>query len=199
MTDRSVERTHASLLERLREGGRTGAAWAEFVARYGDRILGWCRRWGLQDADAHDVSQTVLLKLSERTRTFVYDPQRSFRAYLKTLTNYALRDFLTDRPGPAAVGGSVALELLHTAEARTDFEQRLNDAFDQEIAERAMAVVRGRVEPHTWEAFDRTARLGRPAAEVAGELGMKVATVFKARSKVQQMIRDEIRALDPPE
>jgi RNA polymerase sigma-70 factor (ECF subfamily) len=199
MTDDTVGRTHPSLLERLRAGARDERAWAEFVHRYGARILGWCRKWHLQEADAQDVTQTVLLKLAERMRTFVYDPGRSFRAYLKTLTNYALSDFLADRTGAAAVGGSGALEVIQAAEARTDLAQEVSAAFDQEIVERAMELVRERVEPHTWRAFHLTAIEGRSGAEVAQELDMKVATVFKARSKVQQMLREEIRLLDPGE
>lgn len=197
MTDPAADRTHPSLLGRLRAKGGDEPAWVEFVARYGDRILGWCRKWGLQDADAQDVTQTVLLKLADRMRTFEYDPRRSFRAYLKTLTNYALTDFLADRTGPAAIGGSVALEVIQTAAARTDLTHELAAAFDHELVDLAMSRVRERVEPHTWQAFQMTAAEGRSGAEVAAALGMKVATVFKARSKVQQMIRDEIRILDP--
>ena len=36
--------------------------WAtEFVPR----ILEWCRRWGLQDSDAHDVTQDVWIKVDK--------------------------------------------------------------------------------------------------------------------------------------
>ena len=51
----------------------------EFMARYGPKIHAWCRRWGLQEADAQDVTQMVLLRLSVKVREFVYDPSRSFR------------------------------------------------------------------------------------------------------------------------
>jgi DNA-directed RNA polymerase specialized sigma24 family protein len=42
------------------------AAWNEFVERYGRRIYGWCRQWGLQEADAEDVTQDVLLRLARK-------------------------------------------------------------------------------------------------------------------------------------
>jgi RNA polymerase sigma-70 factor (ECF subfamily) len=56
-----------------------------------------------------------------------------------------------------------------------------------------------RVVPRTWEAFERTALRGESGAEAATALGMKVATVFVARSKVQKMIQEELRKLDGPE
>jgi RNA polymerase sigma factor (sigma-70 family) len=198
--DRSSTRTSPSLLGRLRQENRDEAAWGEFVRRYGAQILAWCRKWGLQEADAHDVTQTVLLRLAHKMPTFSYDPGRSFRAYLKSLTNYAFYDLLESRKKPgAAAGGSVALDVLQSVEAREDLVQQLNSAFDQELLEEAMERVRARVEPHTWEAFRLTAIEGQAGAAAAERLGMKVATVFKARSKVQQMLQEEIHRLDEPD
>jgi RNA polymerase sigma factor (sigma-70 family) len=54
----------------------------------------WCRRWGLQEADAQDVTQAVLARLAAKMNSFRYDPAGSFRAYLKTLARYAWCDFL---------------------------------------------------------------------------------------------------------
>src|SRR5262249_1489126 len=109
------------------------------------------------------------------------------RAYLKTLTNYAVYDFLESRkrPGAAGDGGSMALEQLQTIAARDDLLEGLKDAFDQALLEEAMQRVRQRVEPHTWEAFRLTAIEGLSGAEAAQQLQLKVATVYKARSKVQ--------------
>ena len=198
MNSNSAARTSPSLLDRLRQNDEQ--AWGEFVRRYGAQILVWCRKWKLQEADAQDVTQNVLVKLSDKMRTFSYDPARSFRAYLKTLTNYALCDFLESRKRlGAAAGGSVAMDVLNTVEARDDLVEQLKSAFDQELLDEAMERVESRVEPHTWEAFRLTAFEGMSGADVAEKLAMKVATVFKARSKVQQMLQDEIRKLEEPE
>jgi RNA polymerase sigma factor (sigma-70 family) len=200
MADSSAARTSSSLLGRLRQEAPDQQAWAEFVRRYGAQIYRWCCKWKLQEADAQDVTQTVLVKLAEKMRTFSYDPSRSFRAYLKTITNYALCDFLESRKRPgAAGGGSQVLDLLQTIEARADLVEELKTAFDHELLDEAMERVRRRVEPHTWEAFRQTAVDGLSGAEVARKLAMKVATVFKARSKVQQMLQEEMRTLEKPE
>ena len=200
MMNNSAARTSPSLLGQLRQETRDEQAWSEFVRRYGVQILNWCRKWKLQEADAHDVAQTVLVKLAEKMQTFSYDPARSFRAYLKTLTKYALCDFLESRKRPgAAGGGSAAMDVLQTIEARDDLVQQLNSAFDQELLEEALERVQARVEPHTWQAFHLTAFEGLSGAVVAEKLAMKVATVFKARSKVQQMLQEEIRKLEEAE
>jgi RNA polymerase sigma factor (sigma-70 family) len=188
-------RTSASLLARLREAPADQTAWAAFVDRYGRKVYGWCRHWGLQEADAQDVTQDVLVRLAEKMRGFAYDPSRSFRAWLKTLTRHALSDFC-DARGRVAAGGSQAIELLHAVEAREDLLLRLEGEFDQEVYEEALARVEARVTPKTWRAFELTAREGRTGAEVAAELGMNVAAVFVARGRVQKMLQDEVRALD---
>jgi len=64
--------TSSTLLGRLGRGPGDQAAWNDFVARYQPRILDWCRRWGLQESDAQDVTEAVLLKLSRAMATFVY-------------------------------------------------------------------------------------------------------------------------------
>lgn len=52
-------------------------------------VYRWCRRWHLQDADAEDVTQAVLAKLTGKMGSFEYDPARSFRAWLKTVAHHA--------------------------------------------------------------------------------------------------------------
>ncbi len=197
MSDETNLRTSASLLRRVREGPEDRAAWDEFVARYGPRILAWCRRWQLQESDAQDVTQEVLLQLVDKMRRFQYDPGRSFRAWLKTLVHHAWQDFL-DRRRRAGLGSgdSAVLEQLGTVEARENLEQQLQELFDREVLEEAMARVRRRVAPHTWEAFRLLTFEGLSGAEVAPRVGMQVTMTYVARSKVQKMLREEIEALE---
>jgi RNA polymerase sigma-70 factor (ECF subfamily) len=190
--------TSATLLARLRQIPPDQAAWAQFTERYGRKIYGWCRRWNLQEADAEDVTQNVLLRLAEKMQTFVYDPAKSFRAWLKTVARHACSDYWSDRKAPVAAGGSQAVELLQTVEAREDLVRRLEEEFDRELLDESMTRVRMRVTPRTWEAFERTALRGESGAEVAHALGMKVATVFVARSKVQKMLQEEMQKLEEP-
>jgi RNA polymerase sigma-70 factor (ECF subfamily) len=189
--------TRISLLGRLRKDPSDQAAWSELVTHYGGKIHAWCLRWGLQEADSQDVTQDVLLKLAKAMRDFTYDPTRSFRAWLKTLTNHALSDFLESRPrSPQGSGDSQMLDLLHSVEARADLLQRLEAEFDRELLEVAMTRVRLRVEPQTWEAFRLTAIEGFSGAEAADRIPMQVAQVFVAKRRVQKMLQEEIAKLE---
>jgi RNA polymerase sigma-70 factor (ECF subfamily) len=196
MVDAPLPRTRVTLLARLRQNPTDQAAWDEFVERYGRHIYRWCRQWKLQDADAEDVTQEILAKLARKLRDFHYDPSQSFRGWLKTVAHHAWRDFVDSRHGRAAAGDSRVRELLQTLEAREGLVQKLEEAFDLELLNAAKVRVRLRVAPHTWEAFRLVALEGVPAAEVAAEVQMQVAMVYVAKSKVQKMLREEIRKLD---
>jgi RNA polymerase sigma-70 factor (ECF subfamily) len=187
------------LLLRLRQAPPDQAAWAEFVERYGRQIHAWCRRWGLQEADAQDVTQAVLLQLASKLQTFTYDPALRFRAWLKTLTHHAWSDFLSGWRPAKGSGASDHHALLDNVQARDDLAQRLQDTFDQELLELAIARVRARVEERTWEAYRLTAHEGLSGAETAQRIGMQVGTVYKAKSKVHAMLQEALRQMQEEE
>lgn len=188
--------TRLSLLIRLtRPGPVDEGAWREFVDYYAPVVYRWCVGRGLQDTDAQDVTQQVLLLLGTKLPAFQYDPSRSFRAWLRTLVHHAWADFHSGRARPAT-GHPAAWAALATAEAQKDFLQRLEDEFDLELFELAMARVRERVEPGTWDAFRLTALEGVPAAEAARRLGKQVANVYVLRSNVQKLLQAEVAGLE---
>jgi RNA polymerase sigma factor (sigma-70 family) len=197
MVDAPMPTTCVTLLTRLRQHPTDQAAWDVFVERYGRHIYRWCRKWQLQDADAEDVTQDILVKLARKLRSFAYDPSRSFRGWLKTLAHHAWRDFVdSPRRTRDAASEKRGWELMQTLEAREDLIQKLHEAFDHELLEAAKVRVRLRVAPHTWEAFRLVALEARPAAEVAVTVRMQVAMVYVARSKVQKMLQEEIQKLE---
>jgi RNA polymerase sigma-70 factor (ECF subfamily) len=93
-------------------------------------------------------------------------------------------------------GDSAVWAALDTAAARDDLGARLEEASDREVLAVAAERVRARVEPHTWEAFRLTGLEGRSGTETAAALGMQVGTVFKAKSKVLKMLRQEVADLE---
>src|SRR5262249_17126600 len=99
------------------------------------------------------------------------------------------------RDVPGGVGSDVE-HALALAPARDDLAAQLEANDDRELFDLAAGRVRGRVEPQTWEAFRLTALEGRSRAEAAAALGMQVTGVFKAKSRVQQMLRDEVALLE---
>ncbi len=187
--------TPHSLLLRLSQGPRDEHAWNEFVRRYQPCIRTWCQDRGLQQADAEDVAQIVLEQLLTTLREFRYDPGRSFRAWLRTVTVRACDRFVLREHRAAGRKDPAALRLLDEAPARQDLARRLEEFFDAEILEQAMATVRGTVAERTWEAFRLTALLQKSGAEAARQVGMPVLHVYVARQRVQMRLRQEVERL----
>lgn len=189
--------TRATLLGRLQQDPTNESAWKEFVENYGPKIYGWCRYWKLQESDAQDITQDVLLRLATTMKSFSYDRSKSFRGWLKTLTHHAWADFVRRRrQGDVGTGDTQSVQLLHSIEARDDLLERLEAEFDRELMNEAMLRIRVRVAAQTWEAFRLTAVEGLSGAEAAKELGMPVAHVYVAKSRVTQMLQKEIARLE---
>ncbi len=187
--------TSITLMMRLGQSPADVGAWDQFVERYQPMIRAWCLRWGAQASDADDVAQEVLTKLVTAMKTFRYDPDRSFRAWLKTVTRNAWVDLATSNHMRAASDPARLPAIPDSHDALLDLEKEMEAALDRELFELAMHRVEKRVKPITWQAFRLTVIDNRPGPEVAQELGMQVAHVFVAKHRVQQMLEHEVRAL----
>ena len=193
-------RTSVSLLLRLRDL-ENNDAWEDFLRRYGPKIFDWCRWYHLQDSDASDVTQEVLGKLIKAMKTFEYNESRgSFRAWLKTVTNNAIRDFLKSlsRPG-RGTGDSQAqrdISAIQAPEALESLAQTIEAEAEQELLAEAEQRVRKRVKDKNWEAYRLTAIELEKPADVAETLDMDVANVYIAKSRVIKMLQEEVERLD---
>lgn len=117
--------TSLTLMEMLREDPRNAVAWDRFVRRYYPKIFRWCRSWGLQEADAEDVAQDVIAKLTQKMASFRYDESRCFRAWLKTITQRVLSDLMASRR--RAVGDQ-AIPLFEIVEARAELKAHFGNS-----------------------------------------------------------------------
>src|SRR5262245_52868255 len=103
--------TRPSLLLRATE--RDELAWRGLVEIYSPLIVAWCRRNGLSESDAQDVTQDVFITLSKSLRDFAKQDAGSFRAWLSSVTRSRIVDFHRRRgKSPIAQGGSTANQML---------------------------------------------------------------------------------------
>ena len=136
MSSRGDSQTSLTLMEMLRQYPKNDDAWDRFVRRYRPKIYGWCRTWGLQEADAEDVAQDVIAKLTEKMSNFQYDQSRCFRAWLKTITQHALSDLIASRQRAV---GKQSPPMWETIEARADLDRRIEEIFNRELLDLAIS------------------------------------------------------------
>jgi RNA polymerase sigma-70 factor (ECF subfamily) len=170
--------TPHSLLERLRalaQQPAAQAAWVRFVELYTPLLVGWARRLRLAEDDAADLAQEVLTHLVRRLPEFRHDGRHRFRSWLRTVLLNRYRDRRAGPPAAAAdLGEFVDHAALDPADAAEEAEYR------HYLLARALAIMQRDFEPATWQACWLTKVQGRPAADVARDLGMTVPAVHAA-------------------
>ncbi len=187
-----------SLLERLRSQEPT--AWQRLHYLYGPVVYSWCRHQRLSPEDAADVRQEVFLAVARAIGGFRRDrPGDTFRGWLWTITRNKLQNFRQRNVNLApAVGGTTAQEQLEQiADESLNDEPPSTPAEASDFYRRALDLIQQQFTERTWRAFWQVAVEGRPAAEVAGELGMSLGAVYIAKSRVRQRLRDELADLEP--
>src|SRR5262245_3562755 len=183
--------THLSLLAAMLGAPGRDGAWETFEARYAPLIRTWCARRGLRGADADDLTQDILLKLFDRLPT--YDRTRGrFRDWLAVLVRNAALDWLRARqrrPGDqGAGGGDGRLDGLCDLSGPDELAIALEGGIGYEVAQ-LVEEVRRRARD-SWPAFAGHTLEGRPAVEVARELGKSVGAVYQACSRVKAMLAE---------
>ena len=182
--------TRPTLLMRLRERG-ADSSWSQFVEIYAPLLYKFARKQGLQDADAADVTQDALRAVAQALPQLEYDSQRgSFRGWLFTVVRSKLATF-RQRQAKQMVGAGEA-DLRDQPAPAVDEEEVWRQEYRQRLFNWAATKVEAAVEPKTWQAFWQTATLGRGAKDVAAELGLSLAAVYMARSRVLARIKAEI-------
>ncbi|MFO0881489.1 MAG: sigma-70 family RNA polymerase sigma factor [Gemmataceae bacterium] len=192
-----IPATRASLLLRLVDRD-DAAAWTQFVELYGPFVYGYARRQGLQDADAADLCQDVLLAVAGAVGRLEYDPRRgAFRNWLFTI----VRRKLTNRQR-AARGCPLGRKDAAMADRLEQLPAAGEDPWQQEWEQRRFAwaceQARAAVGDTTWQAFWLTAIEGLPGKEVAGQLRVSVAAVYHARQRVRTRLEELIRSTEDP-
>ena len=186
----------ASLLERLRTH-QTGA-WERLVQLYGQTVYGWCRRAGVSEVDAADVSQEVFAAVARHIADFRRErPGDSFRGWLWTITRNKVRDHWRRQADQArAAGGTAAQEVMNqVAEAARPESEAGAGAQPGDLYRRALELIRSEFEERTWRAFLMVTVEARLPADVAAELGTTPGAVYIAKSRVLKRLREEFSDL----
>jgi RNA polymerase sigma-70 factor (ECF subfamily) len=189
--------TRPSLLVRIRDA-RDNDAWQQFVRIYGPVVYGYGRKHGLQDSDAADLTQEVLRAVSTSIVRLDYDRRRgSFAGWLFTLAHHKLHDFLCrqSRPG-RGTGDSGVQARLQQHPDRAENRAVWDLEFERRLFHLAAERVREHFQETTWMAFYQKAVEGRRGAAVAAELGMTVAAVYLAKSRVMARLSQYVQQID---
>ena len=188
--------TRDSLLVQVQDPANRDA-WELFARIYRPVIVRIAKARGMQNADAQDLSQQVLMAVASAFGDWEKrDESTRFRHWLSRVTKNAILNALMRRPKDQAVGGSSVEELLGEAVERDGATTALLETeLHRELYLRAAEMVKVEFRPDSWQAFELSIAGDLTIEEVAEQLGKSVGAIYTARSRIMFRLREVIAEL----
>jgi RNA polymerase sigma-70 factor (ECF subfamily) len=191
-----MDETRESLLFRARTGEES--AWKDLMDLYRPLIIGWLNRQGVPARDLEDLSQDILLSVVKHLPTFEHSGRcGAFRSWLRTIVRNRTINYWSalDAQTQASGGSGATAALQQIADPESDLNRQWDEEHDRYVLRCLLHLVEEEFEPATLQAFRRLALDGASGAETAEELGLSVAAVYVAKSRVLQRLRQEAEGL----
>ncbi len=191
--------TSISLLKRICKENADPQDWKRFYDLYWPLLISWARRhFQLQDADAEDLAQKVLLVVVKKLPKFQHNGRvGAFRKWLRETFRNRVMDFQRSKKyRPVATGKTdFQQQLNELADDSSGISQIWNREYEEFVMKKLMELVEPDFEPKTWLAFRRLVFDGVSADVVATVLDMTLGAVYTAKYKVLKAFKDEARGL----
>jgi RNA polymerase sigma-70 factor (ECF subfamily) len=174
--------TSKTLLERIAAGDEI--SWDDFYNRYCGIIRNLAKFKGLNDAEADDICQQVMLQFFKQSKTFKFDPDIArFRTYFGKIINSRIKDHFRRKK-----------EVPSDEIEPEPFEGKTDELFLTEwrkmILQEAERELKNRVAPETFQAYELYAVQSRPVEKVAAYLNCSVNQVYQAKKRCFAMMRE---------
>ena len=191
--------TQPTLLLRIRDT-EDEASWERFVRIYTPLVFGYCRKRGLQEADASDVAQEVMRTVAQSINRFEYNQKKgTFRGWLLRVTrNKLLKYFSKLQKQPIGSGRTTIQAKLEETPDATETDH-WNKAYQQRLFQWASGEVKDEFAEKTWSAFWLAAVENQSSQKIATELQMSLGAVYIAKSRVIARIRKQIESINGSE
>lgn len=207
--------TRHSLLHRLKDWGDE-VSWREFFDAYWELIYNVARKAGLTDTEAQEVVQETVIGVAKKIGGFEVDAGRgSFKAWLLQQARWRIGDQFRKRgPYPQSLshpmgeegrrpgetwGGDEATGTATVNRIPDPASSGLDAVWDIEWREHvqraALARVKAQVSIQQFQMFDLHALQGLSVSDAARTLGVSVASVYMAKSRVGRLLKRDLERL----
>lgn len=191
-----MNETSISLLNRLRDQAE-GENWNRMFGVYSPLIQAWLRKYDVQASDMDDLTQDILLAVSNDIESFEHRGPGSFRAWLKAILINRLRKHwqARDRRPQARGDSDMDARIAQLEDPASQISQIWNRQHDQYVLQQLLTLTEPHFTPTTWQAFCRVALDGAKPNLVAEELKISLNAVCLAKSRVLRRLRQESEGL----
>lgn len=191
--------THESLIVKVQDPANR-EAWELFAAIYRPVVYRLARVRGLQDADADDLAQQVLIAVARAIPDWQRkSPQARFRHWLRRIAKNSILNALTRGPKDSPVGGSGFMDFLHGVPQFDDIDAQIELEYRRQVYRQAADVIRAAVQEQTWRIFVLTVVEGHSTVSVADRMKTTIGNVHAIRSRVMRRLQAVVKELQEAE
>ena len=187
---RSSGSLSTSVLERALVGDQD--AFRKITDLFDGLVYYWCRKQGLLEEDAKDVSQEVFTTVATKLRLFRREsPNDSFRAWIRRVTRNKIVDHIrAEKLRIKAIDGQGVDNEIPEPPIVIDLD---DDPVREkaELFQRAVQLIRQQFSERDFQVFWRVTVDGMSGKDVAEEFGMKSNAVFIVISRIKKRVRAE--------
>jgi RNA polymerase sigma-70 factor (ECF subfamily) len=199
-----AHKTSVTLLKRIQNlEDRDG--WQRFYDAYWKLIYTVATRAGLTPAEAQEVVQESMLTVVKHAKDFKYDPQRTFRGWLLTITRWRIADQFRKRLPVAPSRPRQPGEKHRTSTmgriadpAGTDLNAIWDAEWKNHVLELSLQRVKRKVDSAQYRVFDLHVNQGKTVEEVAQALGVTTGYVYLIKHRVTALLKEEAKRLENP-
>lgn len=180
-----ASRTRTTFIHDL-QSGNGQAAWRELCALYQPMLKAVALQAGLRPDDADDVTQDTLLAVFGGLKEGKYERDRGrLRNWIRGVLANRIREQYRRHKRLRSQSLDESVACSHDLP-----DAALDRVWEAALLKTVLGLVRAEVSRVTYEAFRRYALEGESASEVAEQLELSVNTVYIAKSRVMNRLRE---------
>ena len=179
--------TSKTLLEKISSGDEI--SWDEFYLKYSPIVKAIAQFKGLNEVDADDICQQVMMQFFKQSKTFKFDPNiAKFRTYFGRIVNAKIVNYYRKR-------GEVSSNEPEEIPVDSEEEKLFMDEWRKAVLKEAEQELKQRVAPETFQAYELYAVQNRPVKKVAEYLDCTENQVYQAKKRCFAMMREILLAM----
>lgn len=185
--------TNKSLLDAVRDSPES-EAWFRLVSIYDPLIAGWLRRIGISESEVPDIAQEVLCTVVEKIPEFQHNGKTgAFRNWLKRIAHFRCQRFWEKRKSKTK--DTALLSLAELEDPKSELSRQWDLEHDQYVLERILQLIEPDFSKAAMQCFRRTAINDEKPADVAADLNINIAQVYKYRFRIMNRLTQEAKGL----
>jgi RNA polymerase sigma factor (sigma-70 family) len=187
--------TRQTLIQRVKNQ-HDDPSWAEFTGIYRGYIYTVIRNMGIAESDRDELVQQTLIKLWTKLPDIDCEHTGKFRSWLSTLTKNCVIDFIRKRKRETALQEKAADEeaLQHLNTSLLDIDKVSEAAWKQHLATLALDNIGQHFSGKAVKVF-RLSLQGLEVPQIASELDIQEASVYRLKTRVKARLIEEIQHL----